>query len=224
MNKLEEYLNRLPDVFLKITDSNLGKFLQIFVDEISQIEKAKDNVEEISSLENAYGKSLDLHGANVGQLRGRAHDELYKLLIRSKIQSNLSGGDVNSIIDYIVTLLQINRDDIEIIEPDWSAISYEPASFEVRVTAGVLSNLLVAIDQFTSVLNRLAAAGVRPYLSGKGTFALADEPQFDEQGNYIPVIDEDDSDGLGGFSDENQEIGGTLGAVYQPPDEAEPLV
>ncbi|WP_408956242.1 hypothetical protein [Natroniella sp. ANB-PHB2] len=218
MSKLKEYLNRLPDAFLKITDSNLGKFLKIFVDEITEIEGAKDEVKEVSRLEDAYGNSLDLHGGNVGQLRGQAHDDLYRLLIRSKVQSNLSGGNVNEIIDYIVTLLQIDRDDIELIEPDWDADAYEEASFEIKIPLEVISNLLVTIDQFTTVVNRLAGAGVRPYLVGEGTFQLV-EPNFDENNEYDPIIDENI-----GLADEEQTYGGTLSAVYQPPEEADTLV
>lgn len=225
MSKLQDYLDRLPDAFLKLTDSNLGKFLQIVADEIGLINEIVDEVEEVKKLENADGKTLDLHGGNVGQLRGQAHDELYRLLIRSKIQSNLSGGDVNAIIDYIVTLLRIDRDDIELVEPDWEASDYESASFEIRVPLNVLTEMMVTIDQFTTVISRLSAAGVRPWLIGEGAFQLYGEPEFDENGNYIPQIDEDDSDGSAGLSDEEQEIGGFLSAVYQPPKDAqaEPL-
>jgi len=210
---INELLDKLPDSFIKESDSNLGKFLKLTFDEIDQLQGVAKEVKQSKNITTATNKTLDRHGKNVNQLRGEASDDLYRLQIRSKVRSNLSSGDVNSMIRYISAILQIDRQEIAIEEPDWTSSNYEPASFEVRVPYSSLSNLLVTINQFLDTIDKITAGGVRVALFGQGTFSFASQ---EGTLDYTPEYDNDPSDGYAGFSDLDQVDGGELGAVYDP--------
>ena len=211
--EIQTILELFPSAYSKDPSNEFGKVLNLILAPLFDLENEIENVEEVSGINGAYGEHLDKHGENVEQLRGGSNDDLFKLLIRSKIRSNLSAGDVNSLLGYIAAVLQIPIDDVSVIEPDWNADSYEAASFEIRVPYNTLSNLLVTIKQFIDTINKLTAAGVRVALFGDGTFVFASQKGTSD---YTPELDSDDSDGFGGFSDLNQSTGGSLGAVYDP--------
>ena len=147
MYKYEEAFSRLPERFRKSNNEKL--YYVLYGYGFDEMEKALDSVEDSRDLKKASGKSLDLLGANVGQLRQGEDDEKYRLLIQTKIIANLSMGDIPTINHVLTTL--IDKKYLGLVE-GFKEIR-EPASF------------LIDYDGFTNqdldvLISRVKAAGV----------------------------------------------------------------
>nr|WP_072537083.1 DUF2612 domain-containing protein [Anaerococcus mediterraneensis] len=147
MYKYEEAFERLPERFRKPNNKKL--YYVLYGYGFDEMEKALEGIEDSRDLKKASGKSLDLLGANVGQLRQGEDDERYRLLIQTKIIANLSMGDIPTINHVLNTLI----DDKYIGLVEGFRGMREPASF------------LIDFDGFTNqdldfLISRVKAAGV----------------------------------------------------------------
>lgn len=212
MYKLKDLLNKLPDNYIKQTKSNLGKLISIFLDQINDVNDVKENIKKQKKLEEATGYSLNQHGANVQQARGNLKDDIYRLLIKSKIRTNLSPGDINSLIEYIATMLQIEKTKVTINEPAWGSFrfsskkreseysenegfdygtlkkyNYEPAFFEFSVPSEAVNNLLFPVQNLVDVIDKMAGAGIRVGFYIQGTFEFSSkesESEYSEETGF----------------------------------------
>lgn len=100
MNK--RAFNRLPERLRKPVNESLYDLGYGTVNDLLQ---TAQDVRESRDIDKAYGKTLDYIGANVGQLRAGESDEIYRLLIKTKIISNLSSGDIPTINEVSKVLL-----------------------------------------------------------------------------------------------------------------------
>ncbi|MBC6153410.1 hypothetical protein HB834_17370, partial [Listeria booriae] len=82
---VRDFLGKLSDAFTKSEKSNIGKLFIIVDQQISVLTSALEKTEEWRDIDNAGGKTLNKLGENVGQDRGRATDEVYRVLIRGKV-------------------------------------------------------------------------------------------------------------------------------------------
>jgi hypothetical protein len=204
MITVQDMIRRLTDVFRKDPDSNIGKLMAIFADQLQKLEQTVQRVEVWRDIDRAEGTTLDRIGENVGQPRGAATDEIFRILIKSKIARNLSKGDINTIISVLATALNTDPSEITIkelyddpFEPEPAAISLIALPIE-RINA-------VGMDprQFAQIVQKTVAAGVRVgviELTGTFEYGTIDDPP----------------DPNAGFADLDQTIGGTLGAAYSP--------
>ncbi len=147
MYKYEEAFSRLPERFRKPNNKKL--YYVLYGYGFDEMEKALEGVEDSRDLKKASGKSLDLLGTNVGQLRQGEDDDRYRLLIQTKIIANLSMGDIPTINHVLTTL--IDEKYLGLVE-GFKEIR-EPASF------------LIDYDGFTNqdldvLISRVKAAGV----------------------------------------------------------------
>ncbi len=147
MYKYEEAFNRLPERFRKPNNKKL--YYVLYGYSYDEMEKALEGIEDSRDLKKASGKSLDLLGANVGQLRQGEDDERYRLLIQTKIIANLSMGDIPTINHVLTTLI----DDKYLGLVEGFKEMREPASF------------LIDFDGFTNqdldvLISRVKSAGV----------------------------------------------------------------
>ena len=147
MYKYEEAFSRLPERFRKPNNEKL--YYVLYGYGFDEMEKALEGVEDSRDLKKATGRSLDLLGANVGQLRQGEDDERYRLLIQTKIIANLSMGDIPTINHVLTTLI----DDKYLGLIEGFKELKEPASF------------LIDFDGFTNqdldiLISRVKAAGV----------------------------------------------------------------
>jgi len=200
MNTLQRMLRRLTDNYSKDPDSNVGKLLNIAAAEIEELEETADKIRLWRDIDEAEGVTLDRIGHNVQQWRGQATDPVYRILIKSKIARNLSDGSINTIIEVLAITLDTEPENIAISEL-WET---EPAAIQVDVPTALLNEVGFSFTQFGRLVNRIVAAGVRANVLLQGTFEFSDTLVTDAEA---------------GFSDEQQEIGGYLGAVYDPADD-----
>ena len=224
---LDRLLEKLPHNYKKAT-GNLRKIVDIFVNEINEVEENYEELKKQKKLSEATGRNLDRHGNLVQQNRGRLNDEIYRALIRSKIRTNLSPGDVNSIIEYVATILDTEPENINIHESEWGSFRFssqeteseynelesfgfgtltstqtEPAFFEFSVPPGVVNDIMFPIQNLVDIVDSMTGAGVRVGFYVQGAFGFSDNLTAPEYNSEF------------GFDN------GTLGAYYNPSEKIE---
>ncbi len=204
MITVQDILRRLTDVFRKDPDSNIGKLMAIFAAQMQKLEQTVQRVEEWRDIDKAEGTTLDRIGENVGQPRGVATDEIFRILIKSKIARNLSKGDINTIITVLATALNTDPSEIRIVELYNDPVAPEPAAISIiQLPLKRINEVGMDPAQFARIVQRTVAAGVRVgVIELTGTF------------KYGSIGDPPDPEM--GFADINQTFGGTLGAAYSP--------
>ena len=174
--------------------------MSIFAAQLQKLEQTVQRVEEWRDIDKAEGTTLDRIGENVGQPRGAATDEIYRILIKSKIARNLSKGDINTIITVLSTALDTDPSEIKIVELYNDPIAPEPAAISIiKLPLRKINEAGMNPAQFARIVQRTVAAGVRVgIIETDGTF------EFQNDGEY---------DINAGFADLAGTIGGTLGAA-----------
>ncbi|MFZ0575969.1 MAG: hypothetical protein WAM41_00570 [Psychrobacillus psychrotolerans] len=203
-------MNCFADYFAKHPTSNISKLISIFSDELVVLENTNKQILLWREIDNAKGNALDLIGENVIQNRGVATDEVYRILLKSKIARNLSDGTINTIIQVISIALSTDPSTIKIVEK-WNDVD-EPEPAAIKLIELPLTKINEAgLDplNFIRIIQRTVAAGVKV-----GVIELSGTFEFGDETNVI--------DNLKGFGDINIEsIGGYLGAVYTPANDKE---
>jgi hypothetical protein len=205
MISVKDIIRRLMDVFTKDPESNLGKLLNIMTEQLSALNDTQDRIRAWRDIDQAQGTTLDKTGTVVNQPRGVATDEVYRILIKSKIARNLSTGDINTIIQVLSTALNTSPSDIQIKEMWNDPYAPEPAAISViKIPISIVNQVGISPTQFARIVQKTVAAGVRVgAIELSGTFQFA-------SGNTV------ESDGNSGFANVSGSTGGTLGFVYSP--------
>ena len=201
MTLKERVLQGLTSIYNKTQDSNIGKLITIVTNQIDEIYIEKDKVKENRDVDQAFGETLDKIGEGVQQERGALDDPTYRLLIKSKVACNRSTGDINTFFEVIETMLDVEKKDILLEENPGD----EPVSLYFEIPLVAVGQYNITREHFVTILNRITAAGVRPYTRLNGTFEFGDV-------NNGPEIDND-----AGFGDLNDEsTGGFFGSWHEP--------
>lgn len=144
---------RLPERFRK--PNNLDLYYVLYGG-YGELEKGFASINDSRNIDKARGETLDKLGANVGQFRYGEDDDLYRLLIKTRIIANLSIGDIPT-INKIMSILV--KDIFLGIKETWSYEKHrnEPAAIVLQLSE-VWSNIPLEI------IHRIKAAGVRVIL------------------------------------------------------------
>lgn len=200
------YANNLPDCYAKDELSNNYKILLIehlslngktengqVLKEGLQIDIA--DIDNALDLNTATGKTLDLYGEMVGQARGTANDAQYRMLIKSKILQNKTGGNFPSVLNAIYVTFGCKPSDISIVESETPCM--------VRIDGMPYSEIIEAdmtTSQVVAIIKRLLPAGVGIETAEfEGTF------EFSEN--------EKEASTTAGFADNEQTMGGYFGYI-----------
>lgn len=202
----QDILRRLTDVYKKDPNSNIGKLICILAGQLTALEDTQSRIRTWRDIDQAKGTTLSRIGENVVQPRGVATDEVYRILIKSKIARNLSKGDINTIISVLATALNVPYSDIKIEELYSDPTSAEPAAIKViQLPIDRLNEIGMDPVQFARIVQRTVAAGVRVgVIELTGTFSFSSQLAVSE------------TDANAGLSDDAQTTGGFFGAVYSP--------
>ena len=160
----------------KQTSGTLYKVMSVLADEFSLIEQTLATIIAYRDIDKARGMTLDLIGQNINQKRGKATDEVYRILLKSKIARNLSDGTVNTIIDVISLSLSTNPSDVKILE-SWEVNPNAKPSIEL-MKLPITKLLESGIDQenFVAIIQKTVAGGVQvKQVELEGTFELGDD-------------------------------------------------
>lgn len=165
MNKLyKRSFNRLPERFRKPNNEKL--YYVLYHDGFDDIYTGLESVSDSRNIDKAYGKSLDLLGANVGQFRNGEDDDFYRLLIKTRIIANLSIGDaptINRVMSALIKEVYLGLEEVW-----WNKDHlFEPAAIKLQL--GPIAKRIPY-----EIINRVKAAGVRVLieLNYKRTFYL----------------------------------------------------
>lgn len=203
---LERFVDRLTDAYNKDPESNVMKMAKLTTEHIQQNQDVYERIRDWRDVDKAQGKVLDLHGNDVRQARGQLPDPAYRVLIKSKIKRNLSDGSINTIIDFVSFILQVNKREVSVTEL-WK--SGKSAAVQITAPVGPISNTGLTVRQFGTLLDLIVAGGVRAESIFEGTF------------EFSSVKDVSETDINKGFSNLTQTTGGTLGLLYDPENDYE---
>lgn len=210
MSVFQEMFRRLTDTYTKKEDSNIGKVLLLLSEQIDDLNESFVAIENYRDLNQATGSTLDLIGKAIGQPRGKATDEVYRILLRARIARNASDGTTDKIINALALALNTDPSDIRISELTDGGV-YEPATVGlVNLPIEALLGAGMTATQFGILLQRVVAAGVRvASVDLTGSFQLSESVDSS-------VIDNDK-----GLANLDQTVGGTLSGSFSPEDEVE---
>lgn len=205
MFDLKTMLRRFTDVYNKDPNSNLGRLIGILHGQLAAVEATFERTREWKSIDAAEGVGLDRIGENIVQPRGAATDEVYRVLLKSKIARNLSTSDINTIIRVLALALDAAPNEVK-IRPKWAdPDDPEPAALSlIQVPIRRLNEVGMSPFQFGQIIQQTVAAGVRvAQIELAGTFRLSPK--------YAEVVK-----GTTGLADDAMTRGGRLGEVYVP--------
>jgi hypothetical protein len=197
---LDKFLDRLTGFYNTDPESNVNKLAQIAASVIQEGEDTLNTIANWRDVDQAQGDALDMLGANVRQNRGQAPDEVYRVLIKSKIKRNLSNGSINTLIDFLSMILQTPKTTIKITEL-WTL--GQPADLKIDVPVDKINATGLSRAQFGTLINLVTVAGVNAEVLFEGTFRFAMDDATPETS-------------ANGFSDDTGTNGGTLGDAFDP--------
>lgn len=185
----------LTDAFLKPSESNNYKILEI---ERGQIEAYIDDLHDIYSMLNidvAYGATLDRYGERVGLPRGDATDEQYRVMIKAKIMRSLGNGTYPSVIKSLCATFNSEDEETDIYESDI------PCTVENAILPfSALQESGMTMTQIMELIETLL-----PITVTLGVLDLTGTLEFSDA--------EDEYDELKGFANDDGSIGGYFGCT-----------
>lgn len=210
MALFQDMFRRLTDAYTKNEGSNVGKVLLLLSEQLDDLNGSLTTIENYRDLNQATGTTLELIGKAIGQPRGKATDEVYRILIRARIARNASDGTTDKIILALALALNTEPKNIRISELSDGGV-YEPATIGlVNLPLEALLNAGMTATQFGILMQRVAAAGVRvASVDLTGTFQLSDAPNSS-------IIDTER-----GLANLEQTTGGTLSGSFSPENDVE---
>lgn len=175
----QDTLDLLPDIYDKSVDSNIYKIIQVFVEELNKLFDVFDDIAGLENIENVFGATLDLLGADFNLVRSGKSDDDFRALIFAKQSNFVDGNTIDAIICYLsffvplVDITLIERfipnlgeklDGSRLLDSTWqlSGIGVRRArSFDVDV--GTISGTLE--NSLTEALQILKSGGVEGTLN-----------------------------------------------------------
>ena len=134
--------------------TNIGKLFGTLAWGLEIIHEHADRIRMWDDIDNARGDVLDRYGANFGVQRGGANDTFYRLLIKVKMISLLSGGDIDTIITAAANLFDVDATQIELRE-------LFPSKIWIYVDELILdTERQEAAPLIAELMKRIAVAGV----------------------------------------------------------------
>lgn len=135
-------------------ETNIGKLFSVLSWGLEQVNEQAELVKLWDDIDYARGKVLDRYGANFGVSRFGATDAFYRLAIKVKLLTQLSGGDIDTIINAAASLFEVDPDKIKLAENF-------PAKIAINVDEAYLKpETIDAVVDIAAMLKRMTAAGV----------------------------------------------------------------
>jgi hypothetical protein len=135
-------------------DTNIGKLFSLYADGLQIVHEHAEKVLLWDNLDNAAGAVLDRYGANFGVVRDGMDDDFYRLVIKVKMLSQISGGDVETVRNAASELMDVPSEKLDLTE-------VFPAKVWIYLDEDVLDVYhLQIINLIAAVMKRIVAAGV----------------------------------------------------------------
>lgn len=193
-------------------ETNIGKLFSILAWGLDTVQEQTELIRLWDNIDNARGSVLDRYGANFGVQRYGTDDSYYRLTIKVKVLSQLSGGDTDTVIQAAGALLDV----------DFSEVEFEdvfPAKIALYVDLEILSqDRRDLIEPIAYAIKRILAAGVsmrlylRTYRTYRSDLTLLQCGYANAQVSVIPVAQDRES-----ISEWTVNYGGFAEATFAPP-------
>lgn len=135
-------------------ETNIGKLFSLLAWGFGIVDENAERIRSWDNLDNACGTVLDRYGRNFGVDRMGTEDEFYRLAIKVKVMSQLSGGDDDTILSAAAELFDVDLSDIELED-------VFPAKVKMTVSGvAIPESRIHLVDQIAAAIKRLLAAGV----------------------------------------------------------------
>lgn len=135
-------------------ETKIGKLFAVFAWGLDMIQEQAEKIKAWDNLDNAQGSVLDRYGANFGVKRDGTDDTFYRLLIKIKVMSQLSGGDTDTLVRAASQLFDIQDSQVELAE-------LFPAKVRIYVNEDDLTpQKMREAPLISRLMKRLTAAGV----------------------------------------------------------------
>lgn len=139
-------------------DSNIGKLMSIIASEISETENTVMTVDYNRDVDVATGVNLEKIGSNFGEVRGGKSDETYRQYIKTRMRANLSGGEMETLIEVLNVFFSGN---LKSIEESWNVN-------DGAIYDGEPANIVITFYSTPNVIpyeaiDRVVAGGVGAY-------------------------------------------------------------
>mgnify|MGYP006910582331 CR=1 FL=1 len=135
-------------------ETNIGRLFSTFSYGLELVHDQSEKTRLWDDIDNAQGAVLDRYGENFGVKRNGSTDPFYRLLIKVKMISLLSGGDIDTVINATASLFDIDPALVDLDE-------VYPAKVWVYIDEDVLdATRLQTAELIAQVMKRIVAAGV----------------------------------------------------------------
>lgn len=135
-------------------ETNIGKLFSIYAWGLGLVHEQSDLIMLWDNLDYACGTVLDRYGANFGVQRHGASDAFYRLEIKVKVLAQLSGGDINTVLNAAAELLGVDTPEVFLDE-------VFPAKVALFVDQALLTEeRLEMLEPIAWAIKRILAAGV----------------------------------------------------------------
>lgn len=135
-------------------ETNIGRLFSTFSYGLEIVKDQGDKILLWDDLDVAEGTVLDRYAENFGVKRNGTSDEFLRLLIKVKMLSLLSGGDIDTVIRAAAALFNVDNEAIELRE-------LFPAKIWVYVDEALLDETrLRTADIIALMMKRIVATGV----------------------------------------------------------------
>lgn len=132
----------------------IGKLFSVLAWGLNTVQEQAELIKLWDDIDNAHGSVLDRYGANFGVKRFGAGDAFYRLAIKVKLLSQLSGGDIDTVLNAAASLFEIpvERIDMDEVFPDKIQLNVNEADLTPET-------LEIVVDIVT-MIKRILAAGI----------------------------------------------------------------
>lgn len=207
MKYQDKAIARFTDAYSKSKSSANYKLLATVMPEFDELLVAIRDVCKSIDMDFAFGQTLTNIAKNVNQERGNVNDDVLRVLMKAKIAGDMSDGTVDTLLSVVSFIFGGDEaaDQAQVFEMFNDPINPEPAAVRIIAPIDTILSVDITVNQFIQLMLRVKAGGVGIYADLLGTFEFGTEEQ------YGPEYET-------GFADDEQTVGGTLSALFEPED------
>jgi len=188
----------LPDCYKKNKYSNNYKILEIERRTGVELRECLNGIAEILDIENATGAVLDAYGERYAQPRGKATDQQYRIMIKTKIAKTLSSGSYKDIVDTICFAFGCTINDVLLVESTTTPMG---VSLEQLPLSAINESGFTTAQAYQLIKSMMPVGVDLQSVLFEGTFEFSDtENEYDEAAGFA-------------ISETDQSIGGYLGGA-----------
>lgn len=132
----------------------IGKLFSVLAWGLNTVQEQAELIRLWDDIDHARGAVLDRYGANFGVKRFGADDRFYRLAIKVKLLSQLSGGDIDTVLNAAASLFEIpvERIDMDEVFPDKISLNIQEADLSPET--------LATVAEIAEMIKRILAAGI----------------------------------------------------------------